>query len=314
MKHIKTKELVNLIYKDELNKSKNIKTQKHLLECPECRKELEEMEKFKSIQIKRAFSEPDAELLANSRKELLLKIKYSPENNTVLNKILHFFRNVFIEEKKLVFVGFTALIVGLCIGFFINKQNEKESDFRNIIDNSTYVVNKPHINNLKFLRSEKAGENIDFTFDEAVTLRMSGNINEPKIQKILAYALINEENPGVKLKTISALNINHNSDKIIKEALIQTVKTDDNPGVRSEALLTLSNMKYDEEIRDVLIFVLKNDNNSGIRQKALLCIEKIQRSGAAENTELYNTLKIKMESDDNSFIRYRAKTLIEETK
>ncbi len=49
MNHQKIKELISSYYDGELNPEQKKKVEKHLEDCPECRKELEEMRKFEEV-------------------------------------------------------------------------------------------------------------------------------------------------------------------------------------------------------------------------------------------------------------------------
>ena len=75
----------------------------------------------------------------------------------------------------------------------------------------------------------------------AVTpMHVRGNINDGNEQKVLARALVNEENAGVRLQTVNAIASHapeqKNLDPEVKTALISALKGDQNPGVRQEAL------------------------------------------------------------------------------
>ena len=57
--------------------------------------------------------------------------------------------------------------------------------------------------------------------------------------------------------------------KILKMLLITVVMTDENPGVRREALKLISQISLDESVKQTLLYVISNDTSSGLRIEAL---------------------------------------------
>lgn len=62
MDHQRIKELISSSYDGELNEDKKKTVAKHLEECPECRKEYEEMGKFEEVMSKMGLREPPKEV------------------------------------------------------------------------------------------------------------------------------------------------------------------------------------------------------------------------------------------------------------
>ena len=62
MNHQKIKELISSYNDDELNQEQKKKVEKHLEDCPECRKELEEMRKFEEVMSQMELKKPPGEV------------------------------------------------------------------------------------------------------------------------------------------------------------------------------------------------------------------------------------------------------------
>ncbi|MCK4646239.1 MAG: zf-HC2 domain-containing protein [Candidatus Aminicenantes bacterium] len=62
MNHQKIKELISSYNDGELNQEQNKKVEKHLEDCPECRKELEEMRKFEEVMSQMELKKPPGEV------------------------------------------------------------------------------------------------------------------------------------------------------------------------------------------------------------------------------------------------------------
>ena len=143
---------------------------------------------------------------------------------------------------------------------------------------------------------------------------MRGNVNDTELQKILTYAVLNEQNPGTRLNSISVINANQiqKPDDEIKNTLISVAKFDNNPGVRREALKSLNELPADEDIKNALIYALLNDTSAGIRIEAINALVKGSKSGINLNQKDLLLLKKKIQSDENNYVRYQAKNIIKE--
>ena len=62
MDHQKIKEFISSYYDNELDEKQKEKIEKHLEECPECRKEFEEMRKFEEVMSKMKLKKPSKEV------------------------------------------------------------------------------------------------------------------------------------------------------------------------------------------------------------------------------------------------------------
>ena len=138
------------------------------------------------------------------------------------------------------------------------------------------------------------------------------------MQKVLAHALVNDENPGVRLRSVSAFSTQIQKlkmpDREVKAALILALKTDGNPAVRKEALKTLQGFPFDEEIKQVFLHVLMRDNNPALRIAAINSLDSARVQGQGTDKDFLEVLKERMQSDENNYIRIRAKSVLEEIK
>jgi HEAT repeat protein len=170
------------------------------------------------------------------------------------------------------------------------------------------------IRNVRFIDQDAGDGEVEFMFEAVKPVRIKGNVNDREIQNILTYSILNEENPGVRLNSINLINANQpqHVDKEIKDVLLDAVRYDVNPGVRREALKTLKNLPYDEEIKDAMLYVLLNDKTSGLRIEAINVLAQAQKNGHNFNEQDLSIFKKKLEADENNYIRYKAKNVLQE--
>ena len=62
------------------------------------------------------------------------------------------------------------------------------------------------ISNIQFIDSDPSDGEVEFTFQASKPVRLKGNVNDPKIQSVLTYAMLNEQNPGSRLNSINAMD------------------------------------------------------------------------------------------------------------
>ena len=177
---------------------------------------------------------------------------------------------------------------------------------------------KPKVTNFRFVGQPLQGGDVEFTFDLVAPVRMRGNVNDVAVQRVLAQALMNDQNPGARLRTVSAIAEQgeslKSSDTEIKSALLQAVKADPNVGVRKQALQALRRFPMDNEIKTALLFVLQNEGNPAIRIDAISYLQSPELSRQLVDQDLLNVLKERMQSDNNNYVRTRAKHFYEEVQ
>jgi HEAT repeat protein len=139
-------------------------------------------------------------------------------------------------------------------------------------------------------------------------------MDDPAIQKVLTHAMLNEENPGVRLKAVSAINASgaEARDPEVKTALIKALEMDANAGVRKEALDALRMFPFDGEIKHALLRALVADANPGIRVAAINALDSAQGGGLGVDSDVLSVLKQKAETDDNNYIRVKARAVVQE--
>lgn len=319
--HEEFKEWLQLSVCDELNDEEMLLLKSHLASCESCRTELEELRSLSSIMKKMKPSEPDEETLLEARRELRAAIRIENSKRNLFERMTDSLRNFFTFNYKIALGGAATLIVGFFLGYLAHRPASQIQEIQPSVKAAAsgkdiLSQNNIKIDNLRFQDSDAADGEVSFTFDAVKPVQMKGNINDEMIQKVLAHALVNESNDGVRLRTIGAIAEQTENEKSpdpkIKAALITTIKHDQNPGVRREALLLLQKFTPDKEITDALLYVLSNDTNSGLRIAAINSLTPERLGKKNVDQELINVLKQKSQTDNNEYIRIRAKSVLQE--
>jgi hypothetical protein len=252
-------------------------------------------------------------LLADARMELRHAVRKERTADTVLLRIMQSIRDTF--SPKFALTGAAALVLGIVIGYYtFSPVNDRQDMVMLPVSGNTSSTKTMHIKNVRMI--ETGTGTVEIEFDAVAPLSIKGNIDDPDIQKVLTYALLNESNAGIRLASVNTIGdqIGQRAvpDPAVRMALITTVRSDENPGVRREALRVLLQFGYDNAIRDALLYVLSNDQNTGMRVAAINALETARLDGRTFDGPTIDILKKRMETENNTYIRNRAATFVKE--
>lgn len=320
MKHDRYKELLHLSFFNELDEREQQALDAHVSSCADCQSELEGLKKLGAALEHGERIEVDDNLLNEARQELRMALRLERAKASPLAAFLD--RLNFLRSPGLRFaLGTTAtLVIGFTFGYFVFTPATNVDNFSPLsrVSRSDLQQSATRVSNFRLLSQAPEGGDVEFSFDVVTSVRMRGNMNDNAVQRIMAKALINDQNPGARIFTANALATQVDStkkaDKDIKMALIQAAKTDVNVGVRRQALRALQSLPLDKEIKDALLYILSHESNPSMRIDVINSLERPVLSGKSVDPDILNGLKQTMESDNNNFIRIKARNLYEEVQ
>ncbi|HXK59898.1 MAG TPA: HEAT repeat domain-containing protein [Acidobacteriota bacterium] len=311
MRHQKFKEWIPLLVYDELDDAQRALTEKHLATCAECRQQLEEIKEL--TEVAGAAHEPPDDLLRQARRELRIALRHQHESSR--GWIPKWNWRVLVPSYQTAIAGVVCLALGLVIGRFYDNQSPGEHEILQLPvagQLSASSNDDISIGNIRFIDADATDGDVEFTYEATKPVRVRGSINDPAIQNLLSVALIEAQNPGVRLRAVNVLNTDQlkQPDDDIKRALITALKTDENNGVRRQALAALQNFPYDKQVRDALLYVLNHDSNPAMRIAAIDAIS----ARHYVDPEVLRVLEEKMYTDGNEYIRFRSRAVVQEAK
>ena len=264
-------------------------------------------------------------LLSEARREFnaaLKAVQRTPFGESTKRKSFHFLKfnlsEFFFSPFKLAFSGAAVLAAGILIGFLLfNKANdniipvvEEENSLASLQQDRTQITN------LKFIDQDASDGEIEFTVDAIKPVHIKGKVNDPKIQSILTYSMLYEQNPGVRLNAINLIKTNtaQNNDEEIKTSLITVAKYDANIGVRREALKLLRSFPYDSDVRSALLYILLNDENSAMRIEAITSLKEISEKGNGFSQNEISAFRENLKKEENNYVKFQIKTVLQENQ
>jgi len=315
MNHNEIKKLLRLSLYGELSKEEQSVLELHLKDCDECRNELEQQRNLLSL-ISDKKNEVDDKLLMEARSQLRGAIRNEREHKNYLNNVLSYLNDFITVPVRAALSGAALLAIGFFVGYLFYGSSTIET---NIIPDKTdnqfpVFQDDVTISNISFIDSDPSDGEVEFTFVAMKPVTLRGRVDDPKIQSILTYSMLNEQNPGSRFNSINAMVSERpiKFDEDVKDALITVVMTDENPGVRREALKLMKKLPNDEDVKRALIYVLTTDTSSGLRIEAINALADAGKQGFTLNKKEIDLFKQKLQTDDNSYIRYRTKTILQE--
>lgn len=317
MAHEKYLELNTSLFYSEISAEEQAELLKHLLTCTECRADFEEKKKLKDIVIENAESKiVDNQLLTQARRELRIALT-AEKKHSFIHSVTDILGSFFSSNYKYALTAVFTLFIGLFIGrqyLTPTQQITNGVQITPVKQDYASLMRNTRIMNVEFMNSNPDQGEVEFTFEAVKPVHMKGNVNDPEIQNILTYAMVNGQNTGIRLNSISLINSQQAGkfDKETKEATLHIIKTDPNPGVRREALKLVRKMPYDEDVKKALLYILTNDKNSGIRIEAINIIVDSQKEGQKLTPEEMNQFKEKLQVDENNYMQYKVKTILKE--
>lgn len=145
---------------------------------------------------------------------------------------------------------------------------------------------------------------IDLSFSLASETRVTGNIANQSINRLMAVALQDDIDSAARLDTINALRPVAQGDEVY-QALIHVLRNDENPGVRYQAVQALVALRHEESVQAALRYALSEDVNEGVRVEAFNALAEYR------DPQTLEVFRQQMENDSNEYIRAEARTIIE---
>jgi hypothetical protein len=315
MNHNEIKKWIRLSLYGELTNEEQSVLESHLKECDECKNELEQQRNLLSL-ISDKKNEVDDKLLMEARAQLRGAIRNERQRKGYLDNVVQYLNNFITIPFRIVLSGAALLVVGFFAGYLFYGSSSIETIIIPDKTNNQFPLFQDDvtISNISFIDSDPSDGEVEFTFVAMKPVYLKGRVDDPKIQSILTYSMLNEQNPGSRFNSINAMYSEKpiKFDEDVKDALITVVMTDENPGVRREALKLMKKLPYDVDVKRAFIYVLTTDTSSGLRIEAINALVDAGKNGITLDKNEIDLFKQKLQTDDNSYIRYRTKTILQE--
>lgn len=317
--HEQWEEWLELSQYGELSVTDQQKLDDHLESCDRCQAHRARLEDFRLMMEDAAPPRPGEAALREARGNLWSAVTLSrPEPSSAKEWIDRFLDGL----QRLTFTAFPSyrsvlsgallLFVGLVAGYYLAFQGDRMLGFAGpgMAQTDLLTNDDVAISNVRFVDSDLSDGTLGLRFEAVRPVQIMGSVDDPDIQRVLTFAVLNEQNPGVRLRAVNAVSASErlHSDNDIRDALVTALKTDSNAGVRGEAFNALARYPFDGEIRDAMIHTLVFDENPALRINAINRLQ--EQVPASFDEQLESVLRTRMVLDENAYIRSKARTVL----
>jgi anti-sigma factor RsiW len=305
---------------DELSEQERVLLDNHLTTCERCRSDLDELKKLHGTLAHRQPVTAQESLLLDARRNLRLRIHAEATQKSHWSKVKDALDGILAPTVQVMLGGVAMIAIGILVGYFVFKVPTEKS--LALKQTAAMEAGESQIKNIHFLDRDLQTGEVEFTFETITPVHIRGNVNEEHVQKVLARALVSDLNAGNRLRAVNMIGAQTGQrqnrvpgfDTEVKSALVTALLHDRNLGVRKEALSVLRNYLPDPVVVRAFLNVLANEKNTGLKIAAINSLDLTTYENQPVNREILEMFKNKAQSDDNNYIRIKAKSALQEVQ
>jgi len=296
-----------LLYGD-LSDEEHRELERHIEQCPDCRAELESTRALHALLGRVPAPAPTEQLLRDARLRFNASVSGSIRRQSIVERI----RGLVPFEPRPAYA--LAMFAIAALAFAAGRLLSPSPSGTAPAEEYLAMEKGYRVTNVRFVNGDGPGGTLELMFDAVKPVRIQGTLDDPDIQKVLAYALVNGENAGVRIRAANSVSGARPAmpEPEVKAALLLALRNDTNDGVRKQALTALLRYEPDREVRDALLYTLLNDANPALRIAAIDGLDSLRARGHRPDEEMLQTFKERMNNDDNMYVRVKARSLMEE--
>lgn len=167
---------------------------------------------------------------------------------------------------------------------------------------------RPPLSNVSFRPADETGK-VGISFDVTTRYTVVGRPGDDGLSSLLPYLLADASNEGARGRALdlvsSSVASGSTASPEVVSALVATLRTDRNPGVRRKAAEALGQLPPSPEIRQALVDTLKAEPNPGIR---IVAVEALARAARElKDPAAIETLRERAaDGRENGYVRVQA--------
>ncbi len=300
------REIAFLFISGELSKQENSEFELEVSSNDELKQFVDELQKTVEVS-ETAFSFTPTDEQLQSQRLLLKGQLLQLDANQKTHSEFHFISRLkqFLTSPQPAWAVISYMVIAIVISRFV-PLNEMTviSPSQNMSVNVMDLLRTDELKNIKLVSDASNGDGLHFALKTEKSIDVKGGLNDPDIQSLLFYLLLNDENPGKRMKAVKLLQ-DSAPQLDAQSVLVSALLTDPNPGVRLRSIGILKQYEPTELIMDASIKVLLEDENEAVRQKALEIIATQPQERSIPVLQIVSVM------DDNEFIRSQAASALD---
>lgn len=304
----------------EISDDVNHQLEQHLLECEECRRDMQAMRSLKTTMSLYPMEEPSPAMVARARMRLEEALDNMPHGGwlvrltQVLIRSFGRLRATPVMASLLLLVGLGAGGYGGYMAGFKAQQAEQSKLILNLGQPPAAAEDNPaQIANVSGITRDDSSGTVKVNYNKLVPESMQGSLDDPRIRQLLVLGSQNNGNAGVRDDSVDLLanecrNGRKCGDGPIRNALMVALRYDKNANVRLKALEGLQPyIAEDMRVRDAVLESLMKDSDPRVRTQAISLIEPVESDSSVR--EVLHTVAMQ---DENPQIRTASRQVLQQ--
>ncbi len=296
---------------------------RHLIGCPDCEQERQQLLAVKILAAAHPVLEPDANLVARSRLGLEEALDALPDKRWY-ERFGQRMLNSFASLQAAPVAAILLLIVGggagTLGGYEYAQARAAHAAGRAQVAQSanlptqTVPAAPAEVANISSIVRQPNSEIVEVKYNQLVPEQIRGSLDDPAIRELLMLASENSASAGVRDDSVGLLAAECRAGHAcqgegIRDALIVALRYDKNEGVREKALQGLEPyVAEDMRVRDAVLEALLNDSDPRIRAQAITELTPVEA-----DTTVKQVLSTVANSDHNPHIRTVSRQVLSRT-
>lgn len=305
MRHEEFQQWIVLSIYEELEEHEKELLEEHLAECPQCRITLEQTRHLLEVLDSQDQEAPE-ELLREARAQLRGALR--EEGHPRERKFARLSNWSSVYRTPL--AAAASLVLGIAVGYLLFNGGGSS-----VLLDDPFSTPGITFSDIQLVDPDASDGIVEVAFQAVRPVQLRGQVEDPRIQQVLAQALLRSGNPGVRLQAVDVFEEEKSAyDPQVQDALILSLKYDENAGVRRRSLTTLQKMPADPRFRQALLYVLMNDPNPGMRVAAIDALDSLRDHDWQSESGLLKALEERLAKEENDYVRLRSKAFLEEVR
>ena len=299
-----TKENVVLFIYGELADDAKFEFEQHVRHCLGCRRELDAAIEFKDAMAAAPVKEISPSFLAANRMQLQEALEHAEQSRNIFSSFIFDATGWFHQIKLAPALTAALLMIGFAGGVGTTYKM-MESRRPLITPTGQAEIQQPveaTIAGIESITPAANSNQVQIKYNTLQPQTLSGTTDDPRVRQLLLLAAHNNRNSSLVLDSLDVLT-RGTEDNAVREALMERLRYDTNPGVRLKSLDALKGyVKGDVQVRDAVVEALLHDNNAGVRQEAISLLDAVKA-----DTSVRSALTVLAAREPNKFIREESK-------